>query len=381
MVSEREFESLVERCSGLPPSRDYSEDDYVTNLMLTVLDFQMQGRAVENALAGVSIQPLFDTLVLSAGQIEFEGQSEEAEREQTQTEVLPRLSQTAKGIRLHLRNTDRALRKTLTNLYRRANESLLEQGIHTLHLAIGFLEWYEVDHSSEPIRSPLLLVPVQLERQRGGVFVLEPTGEPPEMNIVLAEKLKRDLSVQLPEWHQDEEEQPDLASFLSEVRRATADLERSNIDESAMLDIFSFAKLVMYKDLERNTERALESALIRGICGEPTAGPSVDVPCGEELDRRLRYADCFHVLDADSSQREAIAAATKGESFMLVGPPGTGKSQTIANIIAFGQSQQDAICELFDERARVDEERYFDPPLTEDERRIAEIEGWILGIA
>ncbi len=132
MVSEREFESLVERCSGLPPSRDYSEDDYVTNLMLTVLDFQMQGRAVENALAGVSIQPLFDTLVLSAGQIEFEGQSEEAEREQTQTEVLPRLSQTAKGIRLHLRNTDRALRKTLTNLYRRANESLLEQGIHTL---------------------------------------------------------------------------------------------------------------------------------------------------------------------------------------------------------------------------------------------------------
>ena len=51
MVSEREFESLVERCTGLPPSRDYSEDDYVTNLMLTVLDFQMQGRAVENAIA------------------------------------------------------------------------------------------------------------------------------------------------------------------------------------------------------------------------------------------------------------------------------------------------------------------------------------------
>lgn len=39
-------------------------------------------------------------------------------------------------------------------------------------------------------------------------------------------------------------------------------------------------------------------------------------------------------LDSDSSQRRAIEAARRGQSFVMHGPPGTGKSQTIANIIA-----------------------------------------------
>ena len=292
-------------------------------------------------LSGVSINSLFDALVLSTGKIEFEGKPEDDDapaddpRAATKTtEALPTVRQSGGGMVVRLDRTEKSLRKTLTNLHRRSNQSLLEQGVHTLHMAVGFLEWYEVEHSEQPIRSPLLLVPVQLERQRGGVFVLEPTGEPPEVNIVLLEKLRRDLSIELPEWHEDEDASPDLDAYLAQVRQAVSDLDRSEVHEEAALDIFSFAKLVMYKDLERNTDRALSNELIQGICGDPSPPPEIDVPTEEELDSQLSYADCFHVLDADTSQREAIAAATKGESFILVGPPGTGKSQTIANVIA-----------------------------------------------
>ena len=39
------------------------------------------------------------------------------------------------------------------------------------------------------------------------------------------------------------------------------------------------------------------------------------------------------ILDADSAQRACIAAALAGRSFTIDGPPGTGKSQTIANMV------------------------------------------------
>ena len=38
--------------------------------------------------------------------------------------------------------------------------------------------------------------------------------------------------------------------------------------------------------------------------------------------------------DADASQHSAIIDVMKGENLVIEGPPGTGKSQTIANIIA-----------------------------------------------
>ena len=40
------------------------------------------------------------------------------------------------------------------------------------------------------------------------------------------------------------------------------------------------------------------------------------------------------ILPCDASQLEAILAIKSGASLVLDGPPGTGKSQTIANVIA-----------------------------------------------
>lgn len=264
----------------------------------------------------------------------LEGLTEDALQPSDGSRPSPRMYSTGSSLGMQLGFTPDALRKRLLSLYRRARESLLEQGIHTLYVVLAFLEWYESPDSDQVIQSPLTFVPVELERLQGGAFALKPTGDAPESNVALIEKLKHDHALTLPEWTCPDEEAPDLFGYLAAVSEAMAGFARSSVVQRAVLDTFSFAKLVMYRDLEENRARALQNPLVRGVCGELPHASVVDVPSGGALDDRLSYSDCFHVLDADTSQREAIAAAGGGESFVLVGPPGTGKSQTIANIIA-----------------------------------------------
>lgn len=57
-------------------------------------------------------------------------------------------------------------------------------------------------------------------------------------------------------------------------------------------------------------------------------------PGAHSLDRDYGPTDVFCPLPSDSSQLAAVMAAAKGKDFVLIGPPGTGKSQTISNMIA-----------------------------------------------
>ncbi|HHV54457.1 MAG TPA: DUF4011 domain-containing protein [Firmicutes bacterium] len=56
------------------------------------------------------------------------------------------------------------LYRKLERLRRGTRTIYEEQGVHTLFVPLGLLQWRETYHSGEQIRSPLLLVPVQLER-------------------------------------------------------------------------------------------------------------------------------------------------------------------------------------------------------------------------
>jgi very-short-patch-repair endonuclease len=92
----------------------------------------------------------------------------------------------------------------------------------------------------------------------------------------------------------------------------------------------------MYADLDNGMTSLASSPVIQALAGDPSALPPE--PSGilspQEYDSKLRPEDSFQVLDADSSQQEAVQAALAGVSFVLQGPPGTGKSQTITNMMA-----------------------------------------------
>lgn len=233
--------------------------------------------------------------------------------------------------------------KDLKDLYRRLERLRRgtrtiyeEQGVHTLFLALGLLQWREADHSEEVIDSPLLLVPVRLERTEDR-YLLCPHEDDVEVNPVLAYRLQRDFGLTLPGLDSNGEGQaPDVAfeRFFQDVRNLAARKGWTVVDE-AWLAQFAFYKLPMYRDLEAPgvAESAATHPVVAALCGlrERSEPAPVDVRRAEE-----EYAgpELFPVLDADSSQLEVMEQVRQGRTIVVQGPPGTGKSQTIVNVIA-----------------------------------------------
>ena len=222
--------------------------------------------------------------------------------------------------------------KTLRALKTRSREFNLEKGINSLHLAFGFLNWKDNGVEGENVRSPLLLLPVHLSQEDVfAPFVLSCTEDEIVTNHSLEEKLRGDFGINLPTFSED----MGLKEYLIAVEESIG-MGWTVSNDVCQLSLFSFMKINMYHDLEANAERIKNHVLIRLLSGEDIDDESVNM-----MDMNVDYnhdntepRDVFSVVDADSSQQDAIRSANAGKSFVLQGPPGTGKSQTITNIIA-----------------------------------------------
>lgn len=229
------------------------------------------------------------------------------------------------------------LERRLARLRSRTREDLNDRGIHTLFLAFGLLEWREAEQSGDAILSPLLLVPVTIERDGllGQYTLKRLPGEDPEVNPTLREKLLHDFKAQLPLFEDIEERfereatQRDdrargparklsLDRILREIGAALPPQVPGRIVRRELhLGRFFFQKLVMYRDLQRHRDNVLAHPLLRVIGGDSGRLPEPPglVPA-RELDRRVPPHEMHEILDADSSQQEAIVAAKRGASFV-----------------------------------------------------------------
>ena len=202
-----------------------------------------------------------------------------------------------------------------------------------LYLAFGTLTWADEDRSR--YTSPLLLVPVQLEGVTAAQGAeLKAAPEDPVVNPALALKLSQ-YGIELPRV--DDLEEVTLAGVLDAVRAAVAAQDGWQVSESLVLSYFSFAKEAMYRDLLDHEDQIAAHPAVAALAssgrGETSSGFFFDEIPEHEVDRRAAPESTPVILDADSSQRASIAAALEGRSFVMDGPPGTGKSQTIANMI------------------------------------------------
>lgn len=230
------------------------------------------------------------------------------------------------------------LDKSLKNLYRSAKMSMEENGSNTLFLALGFLRWYESEVSEKPRYAPLVLFPVDIVRSvRYKGFVIRSRQEEVQINITLLEYLRQDYGVAisgldpLPE----DEQGIDLRLVFHTVRQAVMGKKRWNVEEMAFIGLFSFGQFVMWNDIRSRSEEIERNKVVSSlIAGRMNWEPGAGAVAAEELDRVVSLTDMAIPVSADSSQMAAIMAAAAGESFVLHGPPGTGKSQTITNMIA-----------------------------------------------
>lgn len=236
--------------------------------------------------------------------------------------------------------SNREMDARLTELYRGARTALQEGGSNTLFLAIGFLSWTREDKAGQKYRAPLVLVPVSLERKsaRSGFSIVLHDDEP-RFNPTLIEMLRQDFELSLGSL---EEELPrddsglDIAGIWRRVGLAIKEIPGWELSEDVVLSMFSFAKYLMWKDLSENAENLRQSPVVQHLLDTPRDPFASDTPFPDArtLDRDYGPAEVFCPLPSDSSQLAAVMAAAKGKDFVLIGPPGTGKSQTISNMIA-----------------------------------------------
>jgi len=243
-------------------------------------------------------------------------------------------------------NLDAARYETaLTRMQHRARTYRQETGANNLYVAVGILEWPFSPTNSrfgsagvKTLRSPLILVPVKLERPgKSSTFrlSLDPTGESTP-NFSLLEKLRRELDIDLPDIWTPATDQSgiDVEKTFKDLQAAlyAKNLSNFHVEPTAHLGIFQFSKFRLWKDLNDHWEEFVQNPVVGHLAlkSHEVFEDPVEIPAETDYDSLLK--DC--PLPADGSQLRAIDHAVHGRSFVLEGPPGTGKSQTIANMLA-----------------------------------------------
>lgn len=231
-----------------------------------------------------------------------------------------------------------SLDQRATKLAKGARSSLEETGANTLYLGIGSLQWYSRQDPDTLRQAPLILIPVDIEDKGhlAGV-ILKAREEDGHFNITLTEMLKNDFGIHLkgldPLPLKDGE--VDVLKVFSLVRAAVLQEKKWDVEETVNLGLFSFSRFMMWRDLKDNLPEFSKNKVVRSLMAGELVEPMDSIELSEEfIDEVEANSNIIYPMSSDASQSLAVMAATEGKSFVLHGPPGTGKSQTITNIIA-----------------------------------------------
>ena len=235
---------------------------------------------------------------------------------------------------------DLGVMRRLQEIQKRGNEDFEERGLETVYLTYGMATW-RPDDEGRPPQAPVVLIPLTVDG-KGNRLALYPSADI-EVNLALAHVLEEagaeGLAERIEVLLAETDELPGhdrLAHLFKEVEDAGRTIPGFRIESKAVIGNFAFQKLAMVRDLQRWEDRMAGHDIVAGVAGDAGAKRELSQSRTEvdvrQLDHRPPEKE-FLVLDADSSQLKAIETILQGESGVIIGPPGTGKSQTIANLI------------------------------------------------
>lgn len=233
--------------------------------------------------------------------------------------------------RFHSFRPEEATLLQLDAIRKEAKHYLEENGANTLYLTIGALKWLD-DDTQTPHFAPILLIPMEITRSSRAV---KWSSEDICANLTLLEMLRQQHGLSIPGLDPLPEKDGHVAvrKVMSTIRRAVMDKKGWDVEELMFLGSFTFNKFIIWNDIHVHRAMLDANPAVTSLVAGKLKVKDVAVPDGS-VDALCPSGRILQPISADSSQLRAIRDSVAGRSFVMHGPPGTGKSQTITNIIA-----------------------------------------------
>lgn len=206
-----------------------------------------------------------------------------------------------------------------------------ETGVNVLHAAFGILEWNEPGASRAPARSPLLLLEVRMTRKKapaGTEYHICGENEL-ALNTTLAQTLSAQFGLELPPY-----EGGSVEEYLAAVAELMPNGWHWNVRREALVGVFPSSRIAMYRDLDPDAGTIAESPLIETMLSSVGDGGASYAEVYDTDDPEVETRVPRLVMDADASQFSSLVDVANDSNVAIEGPPGSGKSQTIVNLIA-----------------------------------------------
>lgn len=220
----------------------------------------------------------------------------------------------------------------LLSMHRNQKLMINETGVNSLYLALGFVAWQESDVSDKTY-SPICLVPALMDKITDDEYSLLLDFESMEVNRSFLEKMSSNFGIKfdITDCSGDPKE------IIKDVSRTISGIKKDwRVEKSCALGFFDFTKIYLYNDINpsniiaNNLDR---HPVIGAISGFDSKSMQQEIS-SQPKEKIENEGDLRLIYDADSSQHYVINRVINGESLIVEGPPGTGKSQTITNMIA-----------------------------------------------
>lgn len=264
------------------------------------------------------------------------------------------INKTSNINRLYSHVSQIELNRKLTKTYRSSKLYLEEKGANILFLALGFLKWKE-NYSDVFNKAPLILIPVEISlNEVNSTYSISYSGEEIRLNISLIQKLKTEFNIDIS--YEEDNDSISVNDYFRLVDSKIVSYFEWEVETSkAAFDFFSYAKFLMYKDLDLsiwlNKDNQLDNEVLKKLFitnFDDKLSDNIDIE--KDLDPKK----ICNVVDYDSSQGSVIYDILKGKNIVIQGPPGTGKSQTITNIIASNIANNKSILFVSEKKAALD---------------------------